>query len=144
MSVFRNVLLGICVHLALASAQPALAANVVARIDISQQRMEIYVNGWKRYVWRVSTGRGRYRTPTGTYRPGRMYKRYFSKKYYRSPMPHSIFFKGGYAIHGTNYVRSLGRPASHGCIRLDPRHAAKLYGLVRRHGKSNTRIVIRR
>jgi lipoprotein-anchoring transpeptidase ErfK/SrfK len=57
-------------------------------------------------------------------------------------MPHSIFFLGGYAIHGTGYVRSLGRPASHGCIRLAPGNAARLYSLVRQHGNRGTRIVI--
>ena len=121
-----------------------MAAKIVAKIDISQQRMEIYVDGLKRHVWRVSTGRRGYRTPTGTYRPGRMYRRYFSRKYYRSPMPHSVFFKGGYAIHGTNYVKRLGRRASHGCVRLHRRHAAELYRLISRYGKRNTRIVITR
>jgi len=135
----------ICLLFALApNAQPAMAAKIVAKIDISQQRMEIYVNGLKRHVWRVSTGRRGYRTPTGRYRPGRMYRRYFSRKYYRSPMPHSVFFKGGYAIHGTNYVKRLGRRASHGCVRLHRRHAAELYRLINRYGKRNTRIVITR
>ena len=56
---------------------------------------------------------------------------HYSSKYENSPMPHSIFFRGGYAIHGTGYIKSLGRPASHGCIRLHPRNAAALYQLVR-------------
>jgi lipoprotein-anchoring transpeptidase ErfK/SrfK len=57
-------------------------------------------------------------------------------------MPHSVFFRGGYAIHGTQYIKRLGRPASHGCVRLHPGNAAKLYRLVRRHGFGNTRIRI--
>ena len=36
----------------------------------------------------------------------------------------------------------LGRPASHGCVRLAPSNAARLYALVERHGKGATRIVI--
>jgi lipoprotein-anchoring transpeptidase ErfK/SrfK len=63
-----------------------------------------------------------------------MYKRYFSKKYNGSPMPYSIFFRGGYAVHGTNAVSQLGRPASHGCVRLRTKNAARLYSLVKRHG----------
>ena len=59
-------------------------------------------------------------------------------------MPYSVFFYGGYAIHGTTYLRSLGRPASHGCIRLHPRNAARFFGLIQRHGRGNTRIVITR
>lgn len=39
-------------------------------------------------------------------------------------MPHSIFFHGGYAIHGSYEINRLGGPASHGCIRLHPANAA--------------------
>ncbi len=124
---------------------PALAGSrytpgVLAKIDLSSQRMKVYQNGRLKYTWKVSTARRGYRTPIGSYRPTRMYKRYFSKKYYNSPMPHSIFFRGGYAIHGTNAVKRLGRVASHGCVRLHPANAAKLYSMVKRSGRGRTRI----
>ena len=119
-------------------------AAVVARIDLSSQRMTVSVNGIPYYSWPVSTARRGYVTPTGTYRPQRMYRKYFSKKYYNSPMPYSIFFRGGYAIHGSYAVNQLGRPASHGCIRLAPSNAATLYSLVQSHGAGNTIIVITR
>ncbi len=122
----------------------AEAAAVVAQVDISRQRMIVSVNGVQRYNWPISTGRKGYVTPTGTYRPQRMHRTYFSRKYYNSPMPHSIFFRGGYAIHGSNAVSQLGRPASHGCVRLSPGHAAALYGLVQAHGSGNTLIRISR
>jgi lipoprotein-anchoring transpeptidase ErfK/SrfK len=126
-------------------SQPANAsAGVVAKIDLSNQTMQVYVNGMRKYSWPVSTARSGYRTPTGSYKPTRMHKTYFSKKYHGSPMPYSIFFHGGYAIHGTNYVKSLGRPASHGCVRLHPSNAAALFSLVQRHGPGNTSIVINR
>ena len=127
---------------------PALAnkhyrqSGVLAKIDLSAQRMSVYQNGRLKYTWKVSSGRKGYRTPLGNYRPTRMYKRYFSKKYYNSPMPNSIFFRGGYAIHGTNAEKRLGRVASHGCIRLSRANAAKLYSLVQRSGRSRTRIKI--
>ena len=57
-------------------------------------------------------------------------------------MPHAIFFHRGYAIHGTMYVSRLGRPASHGCVRLHPSHAAMLFALVRSEGMGRTRIVV--
>lgn len=104
--------------------------------------MHVYVNGALRHTWRVSTARRGYRTPTGSYRPTRMAKRYYSRKYHGSPMPHSIFFRGGYAIHGSYQTRRLGRPASHGCVRLAPGNAARLFSLVRRHGPRRTRIDI--
>jgi lipoprotein-anchoring transpeptidase ErfK/SrfK len=71
-----------------------------------------------------------------------MARRWFSRKYYNSPMPHSIFFHGGYAIHGSYEIRRLGGPASHGCVRLHPVHAAALFALVQKYGSGNTRIVI--
>ncbi len=118
------------------------AAVIEAKIDISQQKMRVYKHGRLLHVWPVSTARRGYRTPTGSFKPTRMYREYYSKKYYNSPMPHSIFFYGGYAIHGTGAVKSLGRPASHGCIRLHPNNAAALYSMVRKVGRKNTKIRI--
>jgi len=127
------------------SATPNIAAaSVVAKVDISRQKMQVYVDGRMSYSWAVSTGVGRYRTPTGSYRPKVLRRMHYSRKYHNSPMPHSVFFRGGYAIHGTNAIRRLGRPASHGCVRLHPANARTLYGLISRHGMSNTRIVITR
>lgn len=118
-------------------------ANVVVRVDLSSQRMHVIVNGSHYATWSVSSGRRGYRTPTGNYRPKLLKRRHYSTKYHGSPMPYSIFFRGGYAIHGTYETRALGRPVSHGCIRLRSRNAAELFSLVRRYGKANTRIVIR-
>ena len=117
-------------------------AGVVVRIDKSSQRMAVSVDGTMRYSWPVSTGRRGYGTPSGVFRPQMMARRWFSRKYYNSPMPHAIFFYHGYAIHGTYDLRRLGGPASHGCVRLHPSHAAALFALVERRGRGNTRIVI--
>jgi lipoprotein-anchoring transpeptidase ErfK/SrfK len=59
-------------------------------------------------------------------------------------MPHSIFFNKGIAIHGTEEIKRLGRPASHGCIRLHPENARALYQLVKIYGMGNTRISVKR
>lgn len=125
--------------LLLAAATPAMA-GVTARISNSRQAMQVYVNGSLAYVWPVSTARAGYRTPAGSYRVQRMARMWYSRKYHMSPMPYSLFFRGGYAIHGTSEVRRLGRPASHGCVRLAPGNAATLYSLVQRFG--NARIVV--
>ena len=117
-------------------------AGVVVQIDKSSQRMAVSIDGMTRYNWPVSTGRRGYGTPSGVFRPQMMARRWFSRKYYNSPMPHSIFFYHGFAIHGTNEISRLGGPASHGCIRLHPSHAAALFALVQRSGPRNTRIVI--
>jgi lipoprotein-anchoring transpeptidase ErfK/SrfK len=120
----------------------AANASVSVRIDISKQTMTVDVDGDRYATWRVSTARSGYYTPRGSFKPYVLKKMHYSRKYDNSPMPHSIFFRGGYAIHGTNYVKSLGRPASHGCIRLAPGNARELYSLVRQYGMKSTRITI--
>jgi lipoprotein-anchoring transpeptidase ErfK/SrfK len=117
-------------------------ADVVVQIDKSSQRMAVNVDGMMRYNWPVSTGRSGYGTPSGVFHPQLMARRWFSRRYYNSPMPHSIFFYHGFAIHGTYELSRLGGPASHGCVRLHPAHAAALFALVGRNGPRNTRIEI--
>jgi hypothetical protein len=123
---------------------PAIAATVEARIDLSDQKMKVYRNGNLYYTWKVSTARRGYVTPTGNYRPTRMHKMWYSRKYDMSPMPYSIFYHRGYAVHGTNAIKNLGRPASHGCVRLHPDNARTLYNMVKSVGASNAKIKVRR
>jgi hypothetical protein len=104
--------------------------------------MSVSVDGVPRYRFAVSTGRAGYGTPSGTYHPQRLAASWFSKLYYNSPMPHSIFFHGGYAIHGSYEINRLGGPASHGCIRLHPANAAALFELVKGEGLGATTIVV--
>jgi lipoprotein-anchoring transpeptidase ErfK/SrfK len=120
----------------------AQAASLVASIDVSSQTMTVSRYGQVIHRWRVSTARRGYITPRGTYRPTRLHRMWYSRKYDMSPMPYSVFFRGGYAIHGTNYVKRLGTPASHGCVRLDTANAAKFYSMVKEVGAANTRIVV--
>ena len=112
-------------------------------IDKKTQRMTVLVGGEKRHEFAVSTGRAGYDTPVGTFRPSSMHKMAISVKYGNTPMPHTIFFtRVGHAIHATTAVRQLGRPASHGCIRLSPENAKLLYQLVQQMGLENTSIRI--
>ena len=115
---------------------------VVVHIAISNQSMNVNVNGWPSGSWQVSTAGARYHTPRGTFRVQRMAKMWFSRKYDNSPMPNSLFFDGGIAIHGTNHLRSIGHPMSHGCVRLLPENAARLYAIVEEYGPSRTQIVV--
>lgn len=120
-----------------ASAQ----AGVDVRVDIAAQRIQVTTTDGEAYNWAISSGRKGYRTPNGVYRPTRLEKNWYSRKY-GGAMPNAVFFRGGYAIHGTTAVGALGRPASHGCIRLHPANAAKLFALVRKHGAGQTRIAL--
>ena len=111
-------------------------------INKRRQRMSVYLDNKKIYECKVSTARRGYWTPRGTFRPYNLERMHYSRKYHNSPMPYSVFFKGGYAIHGTYSISRLGRPASHGCVRVHPKNAKRLYSLIRRYGKRNTKIVI--
>jgi lipoprotein-anchoring transpeptidase ErfK/SrfK len=116
-------------------------AQVIVHISKASQAMSVSVDGAQRYVWRISTGRTGFGTPSGVFRPQMLARSWFSRKYYNSPMPYSIFYHKGYAIHGTNYLSRLGGPASHGCVRLHPANAAVLFNLVQRY-RASTRIIV--
>jgi lipoprotein-anchoring transpeptidase ErfK/SrfK len=124
-------------------AGPAAAASVQISINKLSQKMTVSVDGTERYVWLISTGAAGYSTPSGSYTPFRMERDHFSKEWDDAPMPNSIFFTpGGHAIHGSPYTKSLGRRASHGCVRLAPDNAATLYALVQQAGMKNTRVTV--
>jgi hypothetical protein len=125
----------------LALAAPA-QADILVAIDKSQQRMTVTIDGVPSYRWTVSTGRPGYDTPSGSFRAIRLERVYFSKKFDDAPMPNSVFFYGGYAIHGTFEEARLGRAVSHGCVRLTRDNAATLFALVRQRGLSNTRVIV--
>lgn len=137
----RAVLAAFALAAAALAAQPA-TAGVIAKVDLSEQRMQVFVDGELVHSWAVSSGRQGFSTPTGTWRPLRMHTMWHSRTYNNAPMPHAIFFQGGYAIHATSAIGMLGRPASHGCIRLHPDHARALFSLVGEAGPHRTRIQI--
>src|SRR5258708_30533440 len=106
-------------------------AEISVTVDKSAQRMTVKRDGVLLYNWPVSTGRSGYATPSGAFTAFRMEADHFSKEWDDAPMPYSIFFtKIGHAIHGTNDAQHLGRPVSHGCVRLSVENAETLYGLV--------------
>ena len=137
----RRVVAFLLASCLIVAAKPA-AAGVVVVIDKASQRMMVAVDGTTRYSWAVSTGRRGFGTPNGVYRPQRLARKWFSRKYYNSPMPHSIFFRDGFAIHGSYEISRLGGPASHGCVRLHPNNAATLFSLVQDHGMNSTKILV--
>ncbi|MCP3672771.1 MAG: L,D-transpeptidase [Gammaproteobacteria bacterium] len=119
------------------------AAVVDVQINLSKQKMDVIVAGHHEFSWDISTARRGYETPTGRFRPNWMTRMHYSEQYEYSPMPHSIFFHQGYAIHATNEIKRLGRPASHGCVRLSPNNARILYDLVELYGMGETKIVVK-
>lgn len=122
-------------------ALPAQAALLI-EVDKSTQRMVVSQDGAALYTWPVSTGIEAHDTPAGEFTPFRMEKDHFSREWDDAPMPNSIFFtKKGHAIHGS-FHKSIGQPASHGCVRLSPKNAETLFALVKQEGMANTKVVL--
>jgi len=132
---FWRGLMAACVAMVCLFSVRGAEAAVQIDIDLTRQQMNV-VSQSGSYTWPVSSARSGYVTPVGRYSPYSLQTMHYSRKYHMSPMPHSIFFAGGYAIHGTYSVAQLGRPASHGCIRLSPSNAAKLFQMVKAEGAS--------
>jgi len=111
-------------------------ANATVHVDInlSTQTMRVRADSGAAYDWPISSGRPGHGTPSGNFRPQRMFTMVHSAKYNNAPMPHAIFFYGPYAIHGTGAVYALGHVASHGCVRLAPDNAATLFAMVQQEG----------
>jgi hypothetical protein len=118
-------------------------AEILITVDKNSQRMTVSRDGQQLNSWPVSTGRNGYATPSGSFTAFRMEADHHSDEWDDAPMPHSIFFtKIGHAIHGSYDTKNLGRPASHGCVRLSPANAATLFALVEREGVTKTKVVL--
>jgi lipoprotein-anchoring transpeptidase ErfK/SrfK len=135
-------MVGLVILATLAVSAPVAAASLQARVDLSRQTMDVYLDGRKQHAWTVSTGRDGWNTPPGRYYPFALTRHYYSSRW-RMNLPYLISISGdGIAIHGTELSGKLGRRASHGCIRLSIPNAARLYALVQRYGMANTEIVV--
>lgn len=138
---------------AVASATPDEAASaepldppkptLFADIDLSTQTMTVSDKSGELYRWPISSARAGYTTPTGTFTVSWTSRLHYSRQYEWAPMPYAVFFNQGVAVHATNAVGSLGRPASHGCVRLALQNARTFYDLVNSHGMTVTQITVR-
>jgi len=127
-------------------------------LNTAAYRLHVYENGERTHSYRVAVGKRGHRTPTGSYRisrvvwnpwwhpPNRPWAR--GKKPTppgpRNPMGRAkLYFRNLYYIHGTPYRKSLGTPASHGCVRMANSDVIELARLVHEHaspGVSNSLI----
>ncbi|MFM9941843.1 MAG: L,D-transpeptidase [Hyphomicrobiaceae bacterium] len=122
--------------------KPPAPPSLIVKVNLSTQRLDVITGGATVHSWPISSGRAGFETPRGTFRAQWAAKMWYSKKYDLAPMPHSVFINGGVAIHATSSTGMLGRPASHGCIRLAPANAATFYSLVHKHGLKQTQVQV--
>lgn len=98
-------------------------------IDLSRQRLIAWEGTIPVYAVIVSTGKRSTPTRMGTFTIQTKYEsaRMTGPGYDVSNVPHTMYFYGGYAIHGAYWHRKFGTPVSHGCVNVAPNHAAWLY-----------------
>lgn len=119
------------------------------------QRMKVIENGVHVGTWKVSTGRERREvaksgkryfssTPVGWFTPYTLRRNHYSRTW-QAPMPFSIFFNGGIAVHATTrgHYRELGSRASGGCVRLTKDNAETLFEMVSKAGQGLVPVVKR-
>ena len=97
-------------------------------ISLSDQMAFVYRGGALVGVTTVSSGKTNHETPTGVFPILAKKKDHKSSKYDDAPMPYmQRLNQYGVAIHGGALP---GYPASHGCIRLPMKFAAKLFTMT--------------
>ncbi len=134
MNMLSKRLMSLALLMAASLTAAGAAAKVQINIDLAAQQLTATRKGGETVVWKISSGRPGYETPAGHYTVYRMEPDHKSDEYDQAPMPYSMFFSPrGLAIHGT-YERGLGRPASHGCVRLSVANAKKLYEWIAEDG----------
>ena len=103
-------------------------------VDLSEQTIIAYEGDTPVYTARVSSGTWNHPTVVGTYR---IYAKYPRTKmeggqgtpeyYYIPDVPYTMYFYGGYALHGAYWHNNFGNPMSHGCINMTNADAKWLF-----------------
>ena len=121
---------------------PEAVKPIIALVKIGNQTLQLYERGKFLIEWEISSARAGKVTPKGTWTAKWLSKNHKSSIYDGAEMPHSVFFNGDYAIHGTRQIDLLGEPASAGCVRLHPENAKIFFDLAMQYGVENTLIKI--
>jgi lipoprotein-anchoring transpeptidase ErfK/SrfK len=128
-----------------ANAQTARSTDVgrvqrTVLVSIPDRKLAVLENGTVVADFSISVGAENSPSPTGEFK---IVNRVSNPAYYHEGVvvpagksnPVGTRWIGlsekGYGIHGTNVPKSIGRAASHGCIRLRNRDMEKLFGMLR-------------
>jgi lipoprotein-anchoring transpeptidase ErfK/SrfK len=98
-------------------------------IDLSEQRLRAWEGKKLVYLYRISAGKRSTPTPIGRFRINSKYRthRMRGRGYNIPDVPYTMYFYGGYAIHGAYWHNRFGTPVSHGCVNLPVKQARNLY-----------------
>jgi L,D-transpeptidase catalytic domain len=125
---------GLVVH---ASGQTVSQRLIV--VSLEDRKLALVEDGTVRKIYRVAVGKPSTPSPTGTFvierRVANPVYQHDGKTVQPGPgNPVGTRWMGlnirGYGIHGTNAPKSIGKAASHGCIRLAKADLEELYELV--------------
>jgi lipoprotein-anchoring transpeptidase ErfK/SrfK len=125
------------------SSEAASNATVRILVNLTMQRLTVTspeVNA----TYEISSGVKGHGTPGSgrCFAPDFLDANHRSSLYGGAPMPNSVFFNGNIAIHATFDTAHLGRPASHGCVRVSKENSKAIFDLVKTNGKKNTSICV--
>lgn len=98
-------------------------------IDISDQKLTAWQGDVPVFETIVSTGKPGWRTLPGTFAVYRKYEqtRMVGVDYDTPDVPWTMYYSGGFAIHGAYWHNNFGTPVSHGCVNLRVPEAKALY-----------------
>ena len=109
-------------------------------VSIPDHQLALIQDGQVRKIYPVAVGKATTPSPTGTFR---IVARVVDPTYYhegkvvapgpRNPLGNRWMGldRKGYGIHGTNAPSSIGKSASHGCIRMAKRDLEELFAQVK-------------
>ncbi len=98
-------------------------------IDVYNQRLIAWEGNQPVYAVVVSTGKDSTPTPTGrfTIQTKHRFARMQGDDYDVPDVPFTMYYYGGYAIHGAYWHNDFGIPVSHGCTNVAVDHAEWLF-----------------
>lgn len=104
-------------------------------ISLAKQRMTAWQDGRVVMHFKISTGKKGFRTPSGRFKVRAKGVRWWSRKW-KVWMPYAMNFYSNYNLHSLPHAKgsskliganTLGMPVSHGCVRIGPADAKRLY-----------------
>jgi lipoprotein-anchoring transpeptidase ErfK/SrfK len=134
-AVAATLVFGFAMH---ATAQDS-PTNRVLVVSLQDRKLALVENGRVKKIYTVAVGRPSSPSPVGSFKIARRVAnpvyQHDGKTVQPGPSnPVGTRWMGlsiaGYGIHGTNEPRSIGKAASHGCIRMAKNDLEELYSLV--------------
>ncbi len=102
-------------------------------INLSTQRLTAWQGGQAIFAATVSTGKASTPTYPGVFSIQRklITDRMRGDDYDVPNVPYTMYYYGGYAIHGAYWHNRFGTPISHGCTNMRPKDARFVYNFAR-------------